>query len=532
MDSEETKERETKGLAGLEALNESEEEDRDIEEQRRTAERSGDDETSGIVPTLSFFGPKQRKTVSTLAAIFRRVELTESESTAQDDGLTRPREDEDIDADDAILAASLDEEISPGAFLFENGTFRPAVEANAGLAEPSLWHTRGISQTVTTSPAALVRATPVSEEPPQSIPRAEPARPHVPNNNTSCWCAFKVVGVLVATIVSTYVILVLTVWQLNREQPGCSGCHDGGKQDSPLSRENYMISLLPHTAVNRIDLTTYNRTTGQSKSPQTMAFNWTVQDPHFEKYIDEREGSWRLLQRYALACFFFSTGGETTWHEKNNWLDYEIDETRWFRSNTEDPTAQSSELSSALGMLGNTYTMHGDGEEFQHLWLHENGLEGRIPPELCLLSSLRSISIGDNLLMGSIPSEVGCLTHLQILTFPNTTLTGLPTEIGQLSNLIVLVTVNNTLDATIPSEIGQLPLFWLGLSNAGINGAIPSEIGLSTMLLAGLWEKNNIASTIPSEIGKITTLRYLDLSANELQGTIPSEVGLLLKVRV
>jgi len=104
----------------------------------------------------------------------------------------------------------------------------------------------------------------------------------------------------------------------------------------------------------------------------------------------------------------------------------------------------------------------------------------------------------------------------------------LPSEIGMLSSLTHLDLDINFITGTIPSEIGMLSsLYWLDLDFNSITGTISSEIGMLSSLTYLDLDDNSITGTIPSEIGMLLSLRYLDLHQNSITGTIPSEIGML-----
>ena len=85
-------------------------------------------------------------------------------------------------------------------------------------------------------------------------------------------------------------------------------------------------------------------------------------------------------------------------------------------------------------------------------------LYGTIPTENGLLTSLEILNLDNNNLIGTIPTELCQLTNLQYLNLGRNRLTGnLPTEIGQLSDLeTFLVNRNPEISGSIPSTITQL----------------------------------------------------------------------------
>ena len=154
-----------------------------------------------------------------------------------------------------------------------------------------------------------------------------------------------------------------------------------------------------------------------------------------------------------------------------------------------------------------------------------------MPTELGLLTSLKSLSISNNYLTGTIPSELG-ISDIGILTLYGNILTGnIPSEFGLMSAIYQLDLEDNSL-AFIPTEIGQCAeLQNLFLANADLRGAIPSEIGnLSNLERVRLFG-NHLSGYIPSEIGALVKLGSLTLHRNLFSGFLPSELGLLTDLK-
>ena len=112
-------------------------------------------------------------------------------------------------------------------------------------------------------------------------------------------------------------------------------------------------------------------------------------------------------------------------------------------------------------------------------------------------------------LAGSIPPQLGQLSHLQELNLSFNQLTGaIPPQLGQLGYLQELDLRVNRLTGTIPSELGQLcRLEWLSLGH------------------------NRLTGTIPPILGQLGRLQGLDLRHNLLTGSIPTSLEHLLQVR-
>ena len=86
-----------------------------------------------------------------------------------------------------------------------------------------------------------------------------------------------------------------------------------------------------------------------------------------------------------------------------------------------------------------------------------NNLTGTLPDELSGLSSVEELALQDNpQLHGTIPSSIGQLVKLQMLSLMNASLSG-PTEaLWQLTQLEQLHLYDNQLSSTISSRIGNL----------------------------------------------------------------------------
>ena len=209
----------------------------------------------------------------------------------------------------------------------------------------------------------------------------------------------------------------------------------------------------------------------------------------------------------ALVALYNATDGPN-WANNRNWLsDRPIGE--WSRVSTD-----------------------GDGR-VTGLWLDGNELSGSIPSELGNLTNLGVLSLSYNELSGSIPSELGNLANLGVLWLDVNQLSGsIPLELGNLANLYSLYLGDNELSGSIPLELGNLTnLGTLGLYRNQLSGSIPLELGnLANLKWLNLYD-NELSGSIPLELGNLANLGTLSLSNNELSGSIPSELGNLDNLR-
>jgi len=176
----------------------------------------------------------------------------------------------------------------------------------------------------------------------------------------------------------------------------------------------------------------------------------------------------------------------------------------------------------------------GQLKSIRDLFFHENSFNGTIPPEIFRLDQAGNklrINFGQNVLSGTIPSEIGLLgSKVKSIDFTWNQLTGsIPSEIGILSHIQFLLFNTNELSGSIPSEIGLFKkIEHIMLEGNDLNGTLPSEISLLNQTLQDLnVNLNNLSGSIPSEIGLLSKLTSLKLKNNKFSGNIPSEIGQL-----
>ncbi|KAH7443701.1 hypothetical protein KP509_02G047200 [Ceratopteris richardii] len=192
------------------------------------------------------------------------------------------------------------------------------------------------------------------------------------------------------------------------------------------------------------------------------------------------------------------------------------------------------------------------------------GLSGNIPPDISLLTELRTLELSNNNLTGFIPTQIGELIHLSELILQyNYFNGGIPPEIGNIKNLSTLSLNGNSLKGSIPNEIGLLEnLFWLDLAQNDLSGGLPysgdgrssKNVGLDNLTKASHFHLNNnsfsgpipeslchesmslihlildsnqLTGNIPSGLGLCGNLLIMKLNHNQLRGTIPQEISLL-----
>ena len=160
----------------------------------------------------------------------------------------------------------------------------------------------------------------------------------------------------------------------------------------------------------------------------------------------------------ALRALYLSTDGD-------NWTD----RTGW-------PNAAFFNMNPTRPFGIDVDTWHGVNVDFNgcviELLLFSNDLNGIIPPEIGLMTSLISLHLYNNQLSGSIPAELGNLTYLTSLRLNTNQLNGdIPPELANLIDLSTLRLYNNQLNGCYSQNLSALcsQLEAISSSNAAIS---------------------------------------------------------------
>jgi hypothetical protein len=143
-----------------------------------------------------------------------------------------------------------------------------------------------------------------------------------------------------------------------------------------------------------------------------------------------------------LRALYASAGGATSWRSRGGWM-------------------AGSDSCSWYGVSCN-----GAGDVGAFVGLKANMLVGTLPSQLGLITSLSTLQLGTNRLSGRIPSQLGILSSI-------------------LSNFDLS---SNLLTSTIPSELGQLTAMVSGftLNSNSLQGSVPSQLGRFSALVSTL----------------------------------------------
>ena len=160
--------------------------------------------------------------------------------------------------------------------------------------------------------------------------------------------------------------------------------------------------------------------------------------------------------REILEMFHDATGGRD-WIDSRNWLtDAPLGEWRGVEVNDQGRVVALQLWDN--GLAGRLPPELGELAHLEYLRLSDNGLTGTIPPELRSLSALTHLALDGNGLTGAIPSELGALPALEELRVENNDLSGpLPPELGGLASLRGLgLTGNPRMAGPLPAELTSL----------------------------------------------------------------------------
>ncbi|XP_045806676.1 receptor like protein 29-like [Trifolium pratense] len=179
-------------------------------------------------------------------------------------------------------------------------------------------------------------------------------------------------------------------------------------------------------------------------------------------------------------------------------------------------------------------TLFGSFSSLEHIALQSNPkLYGEIPSSLGFVTNLRVLSLSQNSLNGSIPKEIGSLAFLEQLDLSYNNFIGqIPNEIGGLKSLTILDLSWNKFEGNLPYSIGQLQLLQkMDLSSNQLNGKLPSNVGnLKRLVLLDL-SHNFFSGPIPENFQRLNLLEYLIIDDNPIKTMIPHFIGNLWNLK-
>ena len=287
-----------------------------------------------------------------------------------------------------------------------------------------------------------------------------------------------------------------------------------------------------------------------------------------------------LRQRFALATLYYALGGDD-WTDPSisdtvvglDFLNHDTHECDWLLLNTTDSGSDRITMDACGSVVvssvpGNSTKapsapnifQHDDKDEpskrlrrnlqdhhhqeqqqdagfrsVQELRLPFLYLVGSIPPEIELLTELRTVDLSLNSVSGGLPhGAFASLGRLERISLAYNLLTGaIDPEIRQLGNLTSLDLSSNHLSSTVPVELGALTkLENLQLGQNKLTGVLLRNLkGWGPTLTSLGLQHNQFTGIVPEAVSFLTSLRVLDLQHNSLVGSLPSALAVLTELQ-
>jgi len=310
-------------------------------------------------------------------------------------------------------------------------------------------------------------------------------------------------------------------------------------------------------------------------SPYSMARDWILHDDPRQLDVDMDRDSKLLMQRYALAVFYFLSiqngqNGSTPWRSCNppslslNNSETENDDTCTYLVPTRSPDGSSliyNEIPGRIRWLSSSHECEWQGinctatKEVLQVDVRGQGIRGDLgrllaggagPEEekentvsnvlVWGIPKLQLLYLSQNDLTGTIPASLSRFSDLTLLELLGNSLSGeIPTSFfDKLTSLQFLNLGENRLSGNLDTKIGQLTkLVGLHLYKNNFQGQLPSEIGALSSFLeySRIWG-NEFSGPLPTEIGQLTRLKEFQYSYNQFTGTIPTQFGQLTSMDV
>ena len=228
------------------------------------------------------------------------------------------------------------------------------------------------------------------------------------------------------------------------------------------------------------------------------------------------------VERAALIALYTETNGDS-WSANNGWKT--------------TPLAEDG-----FSMLGSECIWFGvtcdpTDSHVVHLNLPANQLTGSLPAELGNLTHLETLNLSSNRLTGILPAEIGYLSNLRWLFVSWNQLTGaIPDSIGNLLNLEQIWFNDNRLSGAVPTGMTNLIRLRGGQSDFRYNLLSTTDPALRDFLhyvqAGGVWEKFQAYSEPPpcngfmGDMNGDNTITLVDaiLTVQTIAGEIPEGI--------
>jgi Leucine-rich repeat (LRR) protein len=242
------------------------------------------------------------------------------------------------------------------------------------------------------------------------------------------------------------------------------------------------------------------------------------------------------IDRAALLDLHSATTGTLGWYKSTNWTISNISFCYWKGVGcvcSGSPTSRCRVKSISLNsnrLIGTIPTSIGDLSALTLLSLSYNALRSSIPLSICRLVLLQTLILTTNVLDGSIPPCIGSMAKLEILYLAHNRFSGeIPDSMYSLNGVQGITLSDNLLSGTISHRIGLLghSLLRFDVSNNNLIGALPDALGNLSVLETFYATNNGFNSTIPESFGDMPNLYTFEVANCSLVGSIPASFGRL-----
>ena len=253
------------------------------------------------------------------------------------------------------------------------------------------------------------------------------------------------------------------------------------------------------------------------------------------------------LEREALIAIYSALDGDN-WPENRNWCSdkpvgewsgIEVDEhgrVHYLNLNIGNAKGEIPSQISNLSRIQKLFIFSNIIEVRPQIWEAVNN--SSIPESIFHLKTLTQLSItGFSINAESFISLIGQLSDLEYLNLGYNHLSGNGGEtlraLTKLTELRDLTISNNPIYTSIPSDFSHLSnLRYLNLPGNGLTGEIPESLCTLTGLERLDLNDNKLSGEIPNSIGNLKNIKYLNLSVNNLSGSIPKSIANLNQLEV
>lgn len=340
------------------------------------------------------------------------------------------------------------------------------------------------------------------------LPSAEEVRNDPSQAPQVGWTQKKIMLVGGGIIVLLAIIIGVSVGVSNKNKNQAATNTAASTDQAQRERLSAVASFLIDQDISyEFDVTT-------AGSPQNRAASFMAIEDGIQLQVPATEDdplAYEFIQRYALATFYYSLGGES-WDFSMNFLG--PDRTcLWFQT-----------LRTTTGQRNNFGASCNADGKISIILMPWNNMQGTIPAEVGLLTDLEFFAIPANRnINGVLPEQMKKLTKLEFIHVGNNALNGpVPEWIGGLTKLSSLALSDNAFQGSIPMSMRNLKkLSFLAMDGNTLYGQLDAVEQLTNLQYLYL-EKNQLEQTLGSDtLRNLTKLEQLDLSDNILDGRVP-----------